>query len=563
VTCLKDDAGRISVWETTQRQNASQRWMSLYCGGLLRGMVMVELRHDVERHIARIARFGAVLAAFAAQGCGRAPVAETPPQTPAQRESTNARPASDERRNDTSSANPEGNASPKERHAEPSNQAPPTIGRETQPFPQTVYRPDDERPKHDDRRLAAMGIQTFASKRLKLYTDIEADRARSLPGLIDQAYRDLEEYFGPLPPDRARTDFQVTGYLIKDEALFREAGLVPDDLPPFQHGRHRHYEFWMRNQKDDYYRRHLLIHEVTHCFMTIMPGVDAPVWYMEGMAEYFGTHTIDAAGVARFRVMPTSPEEFAGLGRIRLIRDDYDAGRARSMNSVFELKSIEYLKNEPYAWSWALCMFLDSHPRYQRRFREMGQHLQGGAFRGEFLSRFAIDERDLVTEWTLFVTNLQHGYDTERAAIDFEPGTELTEDHVEEKIKIAADRGWQSSGVLLEAGQTYKVTASGRFTLAEQPKPWLSEPQGISFRYFQGRPLGQLLGCIRSETGEVGGESESMLKTFVLGREQTLTATTSGTLYLRLNDAWNSLADNSGSAEATIQKTPPSDEPKK
>lgn len=423
---------------------------------------------------------------------------------------------------------------------------------------QLVYRPDDERPKHDDSKLAEMGIRRFDSLRLRLYTDIDPRAAATLPPLIDQAFESLVEYFGPLPPDRGRTEYQMTGYLIKDDALFREAGLIPLDLPPFEHGRHRRNEFWMREQKFDYYRRHLLIHEVTHCVMMIMPDVDAPVWYMEGMAERFGTHRLDPDGTARFCVIPTSPDEFAGSGRITAIRNDYAAGKARTIREILDLKPEEFLKTEHYAWSWALATFLDTHPRYQERFRQMREYLQRNAFPTRFFRSFNPDARDLATEWTLFIQNLQYGYDPMRAAINFQPGIALTDQQTTHECEIRADRGWQSSGVLMHKDQSYQITATGKFELADQPRPWISEPQGISFRYFNGLPLGLLLGAPRTETGETGGAADSMLRVEPIGRGGMFKAAETGTLYLRLNDEWNSLHDNHGQVTVTIQplKTP-------
>ena len=35
--------------------------------------------------------------------------------------------------------------------------------------------------------------------------------------------------------------------------------------------------------------------------------------------------------------------------------------------------------------------------------------------------------------------------------------------------------------------------------LADEPKPWVSEPQGITFDYFNGRPLGMVVAAIRVE----------------------------------------------------------------
>lgn len=420
--------------------------------------------------------------------------------------------------------------------------------------PQPIHRPDDARPRHDDRRLAEMGIRLYESKRLKLYTDIDPEIARTLPPVIDAVYPAWCDYFGELPSDRAGSDFQMTGHLIKDEALFREAGLVPEDLPMFEHGRHRRNEFWMREQQYDYFRRHLLIHEATHCFMTFMPDVDAPVWYIEGMAEHFATHRIKADGSIEFRIMPGSANEVPGWGRISGVRAEFLAGKARSISNILGLPATEFLKPEPYAWSWALSQFLDEHPRYHQRFQQLSRHLQRGAFPREFAAAFNDDARDLATEWTLFVTHLQYGHNTARAAIDFQPGSLLTADRPEHRIVIAAERGWQSSGVRVEAGRTYEVSASGRVTLSDKPKHWVSEPQGISIRYFDGWPLGRLLGCVRMETEGRDGEAEAMLKTIDLGGGDSFVAPHTGTLYLRVNDAWNSLSENSGRFTVTLRR---------
>ena len=84
--------------------------------------------------------------------------------------------------------------------------------------PQPVYRPDDLRPARDDAKLAEAGIHLDQSKRLKLYTDVDPEFARTVPPLIDQVYDAWEDYFGPLPADRAGTDFQMSGYLMRDMA---------------------------------------------------------------------------------------------------------------------------------------------------------------------------------------------------------------------------------------------------------------------------------------------------------------------------------------------------------
>ena len=284
--------------------------------------------------------------------------------------------------------------------------------------------------------------------------------------------------------------------------------------------------------------------------MTFVPDSTEPVWYMEGMAEYFGTHKLDRENRATFRVMPTSEREFSRFDRIGKIREEVAQGKRLTIPTIFAFQAAEFRSERHYAWSWALSIFLDQTPRYRERFQKLGRLESRSKFVRTFNEQFESDQRELATEWALFATNLMYGYDTVRAAIDFRPGTALT---AERTVEIETDRGWQSSGVLVEKDQVYRISATGRFTLADDPKPWVSEPQGITFRYFDARPIGMLLGCLRSEEGPAGGDDESMLRAFSIGHAHEFQAPVTGTLYLRLNDAWNSLHDNRGSANVSIR----------
>jgi hypothetical protein len=440
---------------------------------------------------------------------------------------------------------------------------------------QPLYRASDPPPRHDDTRLAQLGILKYASKRLQLYTDIKPELARPLPELMDRAYDVMVEYFGPLPPDREGTEFVMTGYLMADKARFREAGLLTEDVPPFPHGRNMGTRFYMNDQPTDYYRRHLMLHEGTHCFMTaVQYPLRRRVWYMEGMAELFGTHRFDAGGRPYFGVMPHDRGQFANLGRIRLVEDEVREHPPRELSAVMELRPNDFLANPAYAWSWALCKFLDGHPRYHDQFRRMSHAATTGERTADWNTLFTTNRADLEEEWLLFGAGLCLGYDLARAAIEFRSGEPLRADRPA-SVEIAADRGWQSSGVAVEGGKTYQVTASGRFVIAnanrpaspsgpaaapsaepkkESDRPWESEPQGISFRYHAGRPLGMLLGTIRAAVQPTQPPRTTMLEVIPIGREVKFTAPVSGTLYLRVNDFWNELEDNSGRVGVQIRE---------
>ena len=431
--------------------------------------------------------------------------------------------------------------------------------------PVRVYRNSDPTPRHDEARLKSIGIGRYTGNRLQLFSDLPDEKARPLPPIMDQLYDAWVEYFGTLPPDRGETEFQMTGYLMVDQRLFRESDLLPEDLPAFPHGRHRGTRFWLNEQPTDYYRRHLLLHEGTHCFMTaVRHPMFNRVWYMEGMAELFATHRIDGEGVARFRVMPHDREQFANLGRIRLIEDEVRRTGPRTLRSVIDLGPDDFQANASYAWAWAACQFLDGHPRYHEPFQRFGRCVTTGI--PEEDEQRLLFERfpDLAEEWLLFAANLCHGYDQERAAIDFGKGRPL-EQGASAKCSIAADRGWQSSGILVEKGAAISISASGRFVIAEPdsgagaPRPWESEAQGVSIRYYAGQPLGKLVAVIRSTDSGVADQTRSkstMLDVIPVGRERRIVPDVSGTLYFRVNDAWNELADNSGKVAVEVRREP-------
>jgi len=417
------------------------------------------------------------------------------------------------------------------------------------------YRPSDVRPRHNVDRAKELGIHRYESKRLILYSDVEAEKVKALPAYVDQLYESWVAYFGPLPPNREGTEYQITGYLIGDIQKFRDAGMVPANLPLFPHGRHIGAEFWMKNQEFDHYRRHLLFHEATHCFMTAMPGTSVvgqpmPVWYLEGMAELFGTHIIADDGTVTFATMPVSSEAAVGFGRVQMVQMEVNSGRGLSLQQAIEI-DVEQFNGSfatPYAWSWALCQFLDSHPRYQKRFREMGKHHRTDRFQ-EQLSTFFVEDHAIATlEWSQFIHTICYGFDFQRNAFDLSQAESTNNSSTE--FQIHADRGWQATGIHLKEGDSIHLTASGQIELAQEPKPWISEPNGVTIRYANGRPIGQLLLGFAPKTGTSTGQ----LLIKAANKDIDFTAPTNGTIWLRVNDLPNELSDNTGTYQVIIQQ---------
>jgi hypothetical protein len=401
----------------------------------------------------------------------------------------------------------------------------------------------------DDARTAAAGIRKLVGNHLTLYTDLPSrEEIDCLPEVFDQAFPQWCQYFKIDPA--ACADWAMTGFLMRDKARFQRAGVLPERLPPFLHGFTWNHELWLYDQPSDYYRRHLLLHEGTHGLMYTRLGGCGPPWYMEGVAELLATHRW-RDGRLRLNYLPVNRDEVPEWGRIRIIKDAVEAHREKGLKEVIEYPSANRSETEFYAWCWALATLFDRHPRYQARFRSLYQHVLDRDFSERFYRLLENDWQELAEEWQLFLSGLEYGYDVARTGIDFTPGQPLPAGV--SAVTVAADRGWQNSRLRLEGGVKYRLRAQGRYQVAQEPQVWWCEPNGVSIRYYQGRPLGLLLAAVRPENPEPNNPS-ALLHPSEAGSETTLTPEQSGTLFLKINDSAAELDDNAGGLKVEIKR---------
>ncbi len=407
-------------------------------------------------------------------------------------------------------------------------------------------------PNIDANRLVAVGIRRIAGRHLVLYTDIAIDdEVRSLPVVFDQAYDLWRDYFkiDQLP----RQPWKVTGCLMRNRKTFVDAGLLPDDLPRFLHGYALGKALWLDEQPTPYYRRHLLLHEGTHAFVNTHLGGDGPPWYNEGLAELLATHRWhdDQLTLGYF---PANADEVPMLGRIRLVKKAVANGRALALEEVLNFGNTAHVRNEPYAWCWALATLLDGHPRYQRKFRSLHDTRAKDDLTERFRASIGEVSWSLLTqEWAVFTHDLEHGYDISRTTIDPTPGEPLDAAQPTATVKVSANRGWQNSGVWIEEGHTYQLRARGRYQVAKTTKPWLSEPGGVSIRYYHGRPLGVLLAAVVPENATMNTPS-GFLNPHVVGLDSEIKPQHTGTLYFRVNDSVGELSDNVGTLTVVVSR---------
>ncbi len=277
-------------------------------------------------------------------------------------------------------------------------------------------------PEIDDEVAAKMGIRRIDGKHLTLYTDAPPRVALDqIPEVFDAAVPQWCAYFGIATEKVA--DWKMVGYHIVAKERHQQAGLLPANLPPFLNGYHRGSEFWAYEQPSDYYRRHLVLHEGVHGLMTTFLGGTGPPWYREGMAEYLATHTWKDHRLV-VATYPASKEEVPYWGRIKVIQDEFAAGRGMMPHEIMRYDRSAHLRQEPYAWCWAAVAFLDNHPIYRNRFRQLIGKVTDSTvfFTRDFESSLKDRKRELDEEWQIFVINIDYGYDFVRNMIKYAPG---------------------------------------------------------------------------------------------------------------------------------------------
>ncbi len=408
----------------------------------------------------------------------------------------------------------------------------------------------------DERRAAQLGLRKIVGRHLRLYTDLPpSDAVDGLAAVFDAAVPQWAEYF-EVDPTQLR-DWKMQGFLMDDRAKFAALGLLPRERTDFVNGYCNGFELWLVEQPSDYFRRHLLLHEGTHGFMAVFLGNEerrgdtGAGWYSEGMAELLGTHRWQA-GQLRLRVMPQSREEVPMWGRIRLIRDAVGEGKPLALGEVLAMDKRRTFSTDEYAWCWALCAFLDTHPRWHAKLRALREHVGEPRFNTLVRQDLREDWSDLEAEWQAFVATLDYGYDGQRMAMQHLESAAVTE---QKRATIAADRGWQSTGWKLSANREYRVSAAGRFEIARERGEdgneiaWPCEPGGVTIRYHEGQPLGLLLGAWREEG------NHQFSAAFPLGLSRVIKPPADAVLYLRVNDSAARLSDNRGSLSASIEPT--------
>ncbi len=418
------------------------------------------------------------------------------------------------------------------------------------------FRLPDDRPVLDRDKLESCGLSVLESKHLILITDAPLAEVQDLPVLADVLFVELQRQLGFLKPDLNGRDFQLTGYIMGAKERFEEAGVLPAESVIIRHGRHIGYQFWMNNQSSPYYRRHLLLHEFIHCFMMCEHGVAdiPPLWYTEGIAEYFATHELsEDIRSTRFGILPAILNGFEGWGRITEIQKNMTEltdnpsqwQSLMSLESVRHPKDMNFASDLQYAQAWALVWLIRSHPELKPHFSPMSKTRTRGEFQDVEKSVPAEVWQKMAVLWPLFLASLTEGFEIEHS---FPPlNVAASKPPASGKLELQSGKEWQATGVLIKRGATVQLNCTGRYSVHNKPRPWISEPQGITIDYVYSRPIGEITAMLVAPDGSICSGR------IPVGRENSIIATVDSELWLQVNDSAASRSDNSGSASVEIQ----------
>ncbi|WP_145075450.1 hypothetical protein [Aureliella helgolandensis] len=405
----------------------------------------------------------------------------------------------------------------------------------------------------------------MSGRYVDVITDMElTDSLRELPRVLDAAVPIWCSEFGI--SESTVADWHLEAFIMKSRERFEAARLIPNDIPHFPHGFQWGNQIWVTEQATEYYRRHLFLHEGTHWFMNRKYRENGPPWLMEGLAEWYGTHTWDGTEL-RMGIIPASKLQVPGWGRISLIQEQMQGGIAPSLETIMRYDTRAHSQAEAYAWSWAAIVLFKHHPEVKRTFDLLlKQQMQPDAtltrwfFRRVGARRWAA----LRQSWNAMLTEVAYGFAPSVDLLVFSQDP-ISLNTSAQALTIDSTLGWQGSGLLVSAGTRVQLSATGECIIRGMPtgatdpesisvhKPWICQPQGVTLEYHHGQPLGQLQMTTAAPLPTEPDFAEP-LTAIPIGRGGTFVLPIDGELFFRVNESSGARTDNSGKFDIRIYK---------
>lgn len=385
------------------------------------------------------------------------------------------------------------------------------------------------------RKKAAVGnnsdsLHDYTSKNFTVHTDLPPEEAKELLARLETMIVQVGRYWG-------KPNAQIIElYVVKDLAVWPAGAFSPEVFAVLSagggvtHSLTRSLINPATGKKQGHLGTKSVVyaiadrgtpqHEAVHAYCSQMFGTMGPTWFSEGVAE-LGHYWRDKDVSVHI-----DPEVLRYLQR----------NEPQPLSEIVDLRQRSGDSWRNYAWRWALCHLLAFNPNYSERFRPLGLNIlseQGGTFESVYGSMMP----EIAFEYQFFLAHIDNGFRVDLCRWDWKTKAVPIRGNLIAQSKIEANRGWQPSRLLAKAGQTYEISATGEWSVANDQENM--SPDGL--------PDG---------TGRLAGvlfDDNKLSNPFPLGSTARWTAPQDGALFLRCEEAWNSLDDNAGIISVKIK----------
>jgi hypothetical protein len=369
------------------------------------------------------------------------------------------------------------------------------------------------------------GPRDYRSPHFLVHTDLSPDEAKELLTRLETMIGYVARYWGK-PPSGV-----IECYVAKDLKNWPEGSLDPYGRAKIESG--AGVTISQRVSTGDKFIAKAVVyavndrgtpqHEAVHAYCAQTFGATGPTWYAEGMAE-IGQYWREGE-----LAVNAHPEV------IKYLR----ASRAKELTEIVDLNEITGDSWQNYAWRWALCYLLANNDNYKERFLPLGLAMLAEQ-PVTFEQTYGAMAREITFEYHFFLKHFDTGYRADLTSwnwgAEFRP---LQRSGRPISSRIKAERGWQPAGLVVTSGNEYAYECSGSWKTSKSGSSLSADGGEAS----QGRLMGVLL------------KDFELSEPFELGVDGKFIAPGDGRLYVRCQDQWNELADNSGTVTIKLTAT--------
>lgn len=375
------------------------------------------------------------------------------------------------------------------------------------------------------------GPQDYSSRNFLLHTDLTAEEAKELLQRLETMIAQVGKYWGKANGQ------QIEMFVAKDIGSWPTGFFPPEAVDSLTTGggltmsQTRSMVNTLTGKKIGNIAAKSIVyavadrgtpqHEAVHAYCHQTFGTTGPTWFAEGIAE-IGQYWRDKDYSVQIH-----PEvlKYLQTNEPRALADIVDS-RERTGDSW-----------QNYAWRWALCHMLAYNPNYGDRFRPLGLQILAEQPNATFQSVYGPMAPEIAFEYRFFLDHMDNGFRVDLCRWDWKTKAIGLRGSANVQAKVEAARGWQSSRLLAKEGQSYEYTATGDWSVEKDGEKLTADGDANG--------KGKLIGVMFDDF--------KLSEPFPLGTTGRWSAPSDGVLFVRCEDEWNALADNTGTVTLKIK----------